>query len=109
MKFYPDDRLGVRDQPLHRVVGDEVFILLADSRMHWLRNATARTLWEGLVAAGDAGTSARDLAAELARVYAVEPVAALADVLDFVRELAERGLVEKVGDGDYRKPAKSPN
>ncbi|MBL8787219.1 MAG: PqqD family protein [Deltaproteobacteria bacterium] len=94
---------------MHRVVGDEVFILMADSRMHWLRNATARTLWEGLVAAGGEGTTARALAQGLSLAYAVEPAAALADVLDFLRELAERGLIEARDDSDYRKPAKGPN
>jgi len=44
MTFLPDEKLGIRGEPLHRVVGDEVFIVMPDSRMHWLRNATARTV-----------------------------------------------------------------
>jgi hypothetical protein len=109
MTFLPDERLGIRGEPLHRVVGDEVFIVMPDSRMHWLRNATARAIWEALVAAGSEGTTPRALAAALNRVFAVEVADALVDVLDFVRELAERGLVERRGGGDYRKGEKGPN
>jgi len=100
MPLPPDEPLRVVGDPLFRVVGDEVFILTPDSRIHWLKNATARFVWEGLCAAGPSGLTARTLADALAAEFEVEPAAALVDVLAFLGELAERGLVlaPRVGD-----------
>lgn len=93
MPIPPDEPLRVVGDPLFRVVGDEVFILTPDSQMHWLKNATARHLWELLVAAGPSGVAANALAEALAAEFEVEPSAALGDVLAFLDVLAGRGLV----------------
>lgn len=96
MPIPPDEPLRVVGDPLFRVVGDEVFILTPDSQMHWLKNATARHLWELLVAAGPSGIAANALADALAAEFEVEPTAAVGDVLAFLDALAGRGLVAPV-------------
>ena len=97
MSFRPDEPLRVLGDPLFRVVGDEVFILTPDSQVHWLKNASARFLWESLQAAGPRGTSPDALASALVREFEVNPADALADVLAFAAQLAEKGLVDRAG------------
>lgn len=92
----PDERLRIVGDPLFRVVGDEVFILMPDSRVHWLKNATAGRVWERLRASGCDGITAHELAAALVREFEVELERALSDVLAFIGELADRGLVASV-------------
>lgn len=93
MLLLPDEPLRVVGEPLFRVVGDEVFILTPDSQIHWLKNATARFVWERLCAADPSGLTARALTDALTADFEVEAEAALADVLAFLGELADRGLV----------------
>ena len=93
MTFAPDEPLRIVGRPLFRAVGDEVFILMPDSRVHWLKNATAKVLWDALWAASDAGVSPAELAATLARGFEVTSDQALGDVLAFMRQLADRNLV----------------
>jgi hypothetical protein len=93
MPFGPDQRIAILGDPLFRVVGDEVFILMPDSRMHWLKNPTARYVWESLHASGGRGKSAAELARELSQAFEVTEEEALTDVLAFAAELAERRLV----------------
>ncbi len=95
-KLSPDDLFALQGAPLHRVVGDEVFILMPDSRMHWLRNATAKALWDALVDAGDRGITGDDLANTISLQFDIEPARALPDVLGFLESLAARGLVRRL-------------
>lgn len=85
-------RWALVGEPLFREVGDEVFVLTRDSQMHWLKNATARFLWERLVAAGVNGCSASDLAMHLSDEFEVEAAQARPDVLRFCEHLARSGL-----------------
>jgi len=96
MTFHPDEPLSIVGQPLFRAVGDEVFILMPDSKVHWLKNATAKSLWERLLASGEAGVSPAVLAGGLAREFEVTAEQALRDVLAFVDQLADRNLVVRV-------------
>lgn len=93
--FSPDEPVFIPGRPLFRVVGDEVFILMPDSRVHWLRNATARALWERLLESGPSGATPRALAEHLARHFTVTAEGALNDVLTFLGQLAERELVAR--------------
>jgi hypothetical protein len=93
--FEPDESLCVVGRPLFRVVGDEVFILMPNSLVHWLKNPTARTVWERLHESGEAGVTPRDLAVALTREFAVSEERALVDVLAFVGQLAARQLVTR--------------
>lgn len=105
MTFPPDEPWCIVGRPLFRAVGDEVFVLMPDSRVHWLKNATAKALWEALVAAADAGLSPAEGAALLARGFEVTPEDALADVLAFMRQLADRNLVAPASNA--ARPARS--
>lgn len=98
MTFEPDEPVSIVGKPLFRVVGEEVFILMPDSKVHWLRNATAKALWDRLLASGDAGVTAASLAGAIAQEFDVSANAALGDVLAFVQALAERGLVARCAD-----------
>ena len=89
----PDKRLALQNEPFHRIVGDEVFVLTRDSQMHWLKNTTARHIWDELVRAGPAGRTPRELATALALEFEVDSEDALPDVLGFVAHLTERGLL----------------
>jgi len=93
MTFEPDEPLRIVGDPLFRVVGEEVFILMPDSKVHWLKNATARALWERLLASGEAGVSVARLAEHLVQEFEVTLERALEDVLEFVQGLADRQLV----------------
>lgn len=93
----PDQRLALQNEPFHRIVGEEVFVLTRDSQMHWLKNATARHLWDELVRAGVAGRTPRELAMALALEFEVDSDEALPDVLGFVAHLSERGVLGPAG------------
>lgn len=92
-------RFALLGEPLFREVGDEVFVLTRDSQMHWLKNATARFLWEQLVAAGPAGCSASGLAGALSAEFEVEAQRARPDVVRFCEHLARNGLASVVEGG----------
>lgn len=85
-------RWALVGEPLFREVGDEVFVLTRDSQMHWLKNATARFLWERLVAAGPSGCSASGLADALCAEFEVDALEARPDVERFCEHLARSGL-----------------
>jgi len=90
----PDQPVRVAQRLVHRVIGDEVFVLMFDSQIHWLKNPTAKALWQALVAAGPSGLTARALGAELAREFEVDRATALADTVHFLSILQEKGLVD---------------
>ena len=99
MPLSPDAALRILGEPLFRVVGDEVFILMPDSKVHWLKNETAKVLWERLLASGAAGVTPRALAAGLAAEFDVTADVALRDVVAFLVALADRRLVGPVATG----------
>lgn len=93
-------RWAIVGEPLFREVGDEVFVLTRDSQMHWLKNASARFLWERLVAAGPAGASASGLAEALAGEFEVDAHEARPDVVRFCQHLTRCGLATVVGGAE---------
>lgn len=103
MKLSPDEPLHIVGKPLFRAVGDEVFILMPDSRVHWLKNATAKFVWDHLIARGGGGVSPAVLAGLLTREFEVTPEQALGDVLAFLGQLHERALVAPVSAAHPRK------
>jgi len=90
----PDQRLRLAPRLIHRVIGDEVFVLMFDSRIHWLKNTTARVLWDALVAAGEAGLSPRQGAEALVSGFEVDEGVALSDTTVFFENLLDKGLVD---------------
>lgn len=90
----PNQRLVVAPRLIHRVIGDEVFVLMFDSQIHWLKNPSAKHLWQALVRAGPDGLSARAAAEELTREFEVEADVALVDAAAFLATLLDKGLVD---------------
>lgn len=90
----PDQPVRVVERLVHRVVGDEVFVLMFDSQIHWLKNPSARHVWDALVAAGGTGATPRALAAGLVAEFEVSEAVALADTLRFLANLLQKGLVD---------------
>ncbi|HMB51789.1 MAG TPA: PqqD family protein [Thermoanaerobaculia bacterium] len=83
--------LRIRDDALHRPVGDEVVVLDLDSReIHGLEGVGA-FVWERL---GDEPTM-EELTAAVVERYRVDAERAAADLERFVGELVEAGLVER--------------
>lgn len=90
-------RVAPRAGLIRRDVGDELFVLMPDSTVHWFRNATAVALWRAIEAGGGDGVSLGSLAEGLARAFVVERDVALRDVHAFVGHVADRGLVVTSG------------
>jgi hypothetical protein len=85
-------RYAVAHGVLHRLVGDEVFVLMPDGRIHWLREATAQTLWLAL-AAPEAPPDVSALTGRLTGEFDVAPAQAEADVRAFVERLVREGVL----------------
>jgi len=90
-------RFAVRGAPLSRQVGDEVFVLTADSQMHWMKNDTASFIWGALVEAGASGVALDTLLARLTEAFEVGVEDAREEVLGFISELERAGLVASIG------------
>jgi len=86
-------RVAILPGLIHRAVEEEVFVLMADSTVHWLKNATATTIWRAIEAGGGEGTTLDELARILVRAFEVEPARARSDIGAFVEALRDRGLV----------------
>lgn len=89
----PGDRVRVVAGFHERRVGDQAFVLQADSTMHVFDNATGLLVWDRIVGAGDQGVAPEDLAADLVERWEVDQSTAQADVLSFVAHLADAGLI----------------
>jgi hypothetical protein len=73
-----------------RVVdGEAVVITLSDGQVHFL-NGTGTLLWQRV----DGAHAVKDLIALLAERFEVDDEEASRDVLEFVRELEEKGIIE---------------
>jgi len=95
-------RATLRPGLIHRAVGGEVFVLMADSTVHWLKNATAVALWRALEAGGGDGVDAEALVTALCDAFEVTPERAREDVRAFLSDLADKALV------DLEHPARGP-
>lgn len=89
----PDAPLALSGDPIFRVVGDEVFVLAGQGHVHWLKNPTARLIWDALAAHPPEGVTPSALAARVVAEFEVDDARALADVNAFLVALLERGLV----------------
>ena len=87
-------RAALRPGLIHRAVGGEVFVLMADSTMHWLKNATAVALWQAVEAAGPGGVQLDALVATLCVAFEVTPERATADVHAFLADLSEKRVIQ---------------
>ena len=72
-----------------RKVAGEMVILSADDSSLLVLNEVGTSIWE----AADGKTSIQGIAERVCREYDVDPAAALQDVEEFVRALAEAGVL----------------
>ena len=75
-----------------RKVGDKIFILSKDSRMHILENRAACFLWDCLTAAGEGGAGLEFLVSSLCDRFEVNPEDAQKDASAFLEKLVVLGI-----------------
>ena len=93
-------RAALRPGLIHRAVGGEVFVLMGDSTVHWLKNATAVALWQLIAAAGSRGATVDALVAALCDSYEVTRLRAEQDVGAFLADLAGKRVIELRGTSE---------
>ncbi len=76
-------------QVMSRVVGDDTVLLDLESGMYFGVDGVAKRIWESISEGRSLGETAEVIASE----YEVDEAQAQADVLKFVTDLAERGLL----------------
>jgi hypothetical protein len=84
-----DTRLSVPPQVMSRLVGDETVLLDLESGMYFGLDGVGKRIWESI---GD-GLTLAEIAAAVVSEYDVEEDRARADVIEFARDLVERGLL----------------
>ena len=84
-----DTRLTVPPQVLARLVGEETVLLDLASGMYFGLDGVGKLIWESV---SEGNSLAQAIDAVVAE-YEVDPHQARADVLQFTRELVERGLL----------------
>ena len=87
-----DARYRRAEKVAWRDVAGEVLVIHPARSMMYPLNPVASAIW-GLL---DGTRDARALAGEVGRSFEVDEAKALRDVLDFLRDLSESGLVEAV-------------
>ncbi|MFH1619550.1 MAG: PqqD family protein [bacterium] len=85
MKFKKTKKLA------HRIIKGEAFVLDASSQTLHSMNPSGTRIWELI----DGSRTAGDIAQIIQEEFEVESGTAIKDVLEFLCELLEKGLVEK--------------
>jgi hypothetical protein len=84
-----DTRLSIPPQVMSRPVGDETVLLDLESGTYFGLDGVGKRIWESI----GKGLTLGDTVAVIEAEYEVEKDQARADVVEFVRDLIERGLV----------------
>ena len=84
-----ETRPTIPPQVMSRVVGDDTVLLDLVSGMYFGVDGVAKRIWESISEGRNLGETAEVIASE----YEVDEAQAEADVLQFVGELMERGLL----------------
>ena len=84
-----DTRLSVPPQVMSRLVGDETVLLDLESGMYFGLDGVGKRIWESI---GE-GLTLAEIAAVIVSEYDVQEDQAQADVIEFARDLVERGLM----------------
>jgi hypothetical protein len=82
--------LSIPPQVVSRLVGDETVILNLESGMYFGLDGVGKRIWESI----EAGNSLTEIVSMIAAEYDVEAQQAEGDLLEFVTELVERGLLQ---------------
>ena len=85
----PNTRLSIPPQVMSRVVGDETVVLDLESGMYFGLDGVGKRIWESIGQGRTLGETATTIVSE----FEVDEATARADVVDFVGELVERGLL----------------
>jgi hypothetical protein len=84
-----DTRLSIPPQVMSRPVGDETVLLDLESGTYFGLDGVGKRIWESI----DKGLTLGDTVAVIEAEYEVDKDQAKADVIEFVSDLIERGLV----------------
>ena len=84
-------RLKVPPQVMSRLVGDETVLLDLESGIYFGLDGVGRQIWESVAS----GHSLGEIIAEVVAAYEVDEAQAESDVIEFVRDLVERGLLAR--------------
>lgn len=84
-----DTRLSIPPQVMSRLVGDETVLLDLESGTYFGLDGVGKRIWESI----DKGLTPRETAAVIVSEYEVDEATAQADVIEFVADLVERGLL----------------
>jgi hypothetical protein len=84
-----DTRLSVPPQVMSRLVDDETVLLDLKSGMYFGLDGVGKRIWEAI----SEGLTLGEIAAVIVSEYEVEEDQAQADVIGFVSDLVERGLL----------------
>ena len=84
-----DTRLSIPPQVMSRLVGDETVLLDLESGIYFGLDGVGKRIWESI----SDGLTLGQIAAVIKSEYEVEEDQAQGDVIEFVRDLVERGLL----------------
>ena len=84
-----DAKLSIPPQVMSRMVGDETVLLDLASGVYFGVDGVAKRIWESIADGHNLGQAAEVIVSE----YDVDEAQAQADVLEFVAELVDRGLL----------------
>jgi hypothetical protein len=85
----PDTRFSIPPQVMSRLVGDETVLLDLESGMYFGLDGVGKRIWESI---GE-GLTLGETAAVITSEYEVDKAKAQADVIEFVSDLVQRGLL----------------
>jgi hypothetical protein len=84
-----ETRLSAPPHVMSRLVGDETVLLDLESGMYFGLDGVGKRIWESI---GE-GLTLAEIAAVIMSEYDVQEDQAQADVIEFARDLVERGLL----------------
>ena len=84
-----DTRFSVPSQVMSRLVGEEIVLLDLESGMYFGLDGVGKRIWESI---GN-GLTLGETVAVISSEYEVHEAQAQEDVVEFVRDLVERGLL----------------
>ena len=85
-----DTRLSIPPQVMSRLVGDETVLLDLSSGIYFGLDGVGKRIWETV----EEGRSLEETAMIITSEFEVDEAQAQADVIEFAKDLVERGLLE---------------
>jgi hypothetical protein len=85
-----DTQLSIPPQVMSRLVGDETVLLDLSSGIYFGLDGVGKRIWETV----EEGRSLAETATVITSEFEVDEAQAQADVIEFAKDLVERGLLE---------------